>query len=281
MRTPLAPGGRLPDFVYRLGSWLIGLAAALILIAMVVPILVVFPISGSSTRYMTFPPEAYSLRWYRAYFQVPEWTQATLYSAKVGVLSTLLALVLGIPAAMGLAKAGFRGKGLVTALFVAPLVLPLIIVAIALYFAFAQVGLNGTTVGLVMAHAMLSLPFVTIVVLASMAQFDERLERAAASLGAGRWMTFWTVTLPLIRPGVITAALLAFLASFNEFIVALFLVSTDRVTLPIQFWKGLRFETNPTIAAVASMLMVFTVISLLLVEIVRSRAAKRIGRAQI
>jgi ABC-type spermidine/putrescine transport system permease subunit II len=272
------PGGRLPDALFRLSGPLIWLGAGLVLVAMIVPILVVFPISLSGTRYMTFPPSSYSLRWYESYFSVPEWTRATLYSAQIGVLSTALALVLGIPAALGLNKAGFRGRGAITALFVAPLVLPLIIMAIALYFALARVGLTGTSAGLVISHAMLALPFVVVVVLASLAQYDERLSRAAASLGAPPFVAFRTVTLPLIRPGVLSAALLSFLASFNEFIVALFMVSTDRVTLPIQFWKGLRFETNPTIAAVASMLIVLTVLSLGLAEFIRSRGAARTAR---
>jgi ABC-type spermidine/putrescine transport system permease subunit II len=276
--SPRQPGGSLPDPLYRLAGPLIGLGATLVLVAMIAPILVVFPISLSATRYMTFPPESYSWRWYQAFFEVPEWLGATIYSAEIGILSTLLALALGVPAAMGLNKARFRGTGLVTALFVGPLVLPLIIIAIALYFALGQVGLTGTTVGLVIAHAMLALPFVAIVVLASLAQFDARLVKAAASLGANPVISFWTVTLPLIRPGVLSAALLAFLSSFNEFLVSLFMVSTDRVTLPIQFWKGLRFETNPTIAAVASMLIVLTVLSLGLVQLIRSRAARRSAR---
>ncbi len=272
------PGGRLPDVAYRLGAVLARLGAALIVVAMVAPILVVFPISLSGTRYMTFPPTSWSWQWYTAFFTVPEWTWAALYSFQIGILSTLLALALGIPAAIGLSQAGFRGKGAVAALFVAPLVLPLIIVAIALYFAFARIGLTGTTPGLVIAHAMLSLPFVIVVLLAALAQFDPRLEKAAASLGASRFTAFRTVTLPLIRPGIVSAALLGFLASFNEFIVALFMVRSDRVTLPIQFWKGLRFETNPTIAAVASMLIVLTVLSLGLAELMRMRGARRLRR---
>lgn len=275
MSTPRPPGGRLPEFVYRLARPLTGLGAALILFAMIAPILVVFPISLSGTRYMTFPPQTFSWRWYEAYFTIPEWTAATVYSVQVGILSTLLALALGIPAAIGLNKARFRGRAVVSAVFVAPLVLPVIIIAIALYFAFGRVGLTGTTAGLVIGHAMMALPFVAVVVLASLAQFDERLTQAAASLGANPLMAFWTVTLPLIRPGVLSAALLSFLSSFNEFIVALFLVATDRVTLPIQFWKGLRFETNPTIAAVASMMIVLTVLSLGMVQLIRHRAAKR------
>ena len=273
------PGGMLPDIVFHIfGPVLTGLGA-LIAIAVILPILIVFPISLSSTRYMTFPPMDYSARWYEAYFQVPEWTSASLYSAEIGILSTALALLLGIPAALGLSRGAFAGRGAIIVLFVVPLVLPFIIIAIALYFAFASVGLTGTTAGLVIAHAVLALPFVVVVVLASLAQFDVRLERAAASLGANRLVTFWTVTLPLIRPGVISAALLSFLSSFNEFLVALFLVSTDRVTLPIQFWKGLRFETNPTIAAVASMLIVLTLLSLGLVQLIRYRAARRTGIA--
>lgn len=281
MSAPVAvrrPGGPLPDIAFRLSRLVLSLLAALIAVAMVAPILVIFPVSLSSTRYMTFPPDAYSWRWYEAYFAIPEWTAATLYSVQIGVLSTALALFLGVPAAIGLSRTGFRGRGALSMLFIAPLVLPVIIIAIALYFAFVLVGLAGTTLGLVLAHAMLALPFVAVLILASLAQFDRNLELAAQSLGAGPLTAFRTVTLPLIRPGVVSAALLSFLSSFNEFLVSLFLVSTDRVTLPIQFWKGLRFEANPTIAAVASMVVAVTILSLGLVELVRRRAAARIGQ---
>ena len=185
--------------------------------------------------------------WYEAYFTTPEWTNATVYSVVLAVLTTALSLLIGIPAAFGLARGDFRGRGAVTLLIVAPLVVPVILIAIAEYFFMAEINLIGTTPGLVIAHTLLAMPFVVIIVTASLRGYDRSFERAAMSMGASPLRTFWHVTLPLIRPSVISAALFAFLASFGEFLTSLFVIGSTRSTLPIQLWKGIRFEpTRPS-----------------------------------
>ena len=270
-----APRGRRVRDPYVVGRWLMTALAVVIVAIMAIPAFFVVPVSFSPTRFLTFPPPSLSLRWYEAYFTTPEWTNATVYSMVLALLTTAVSLLLGIPAAFGLARGRFRGRQAVTMLIVAPLVVPVILIAIAEYFFLAEIGLIGTTPGLVIAHTLLALPFVVIIVTASLQGYDRAFERAAMSMGAGPLRTFWHVTLPLIRTGVISAALFAFLASFGEFLVSLFVIGATRSTLPIQLWKGIRFETNPTIAAAASLLVGISILALIAVELARWQTRRR------
>jgi putative spermidine/putrescine transport system permease protein len=274
MRDAAASARRAPN-PYELGRRLVVAFAIFVVIAMAIPALFVVPVSFSATRFLMFPPETLSLRWYEAYFTTPEWTDATVYSLVLAVLTTALSLLIGIPAAFGLARGTFRGRQLVTLLIIAPLVVPVILIAIAEYFFMAELNLIGTTPGLVIAHTLLAMPFVVIIVTATLRGYDRSFERAAMSMGAAPLRTFWYVTLPLIRPSVISAALFAFLASFGEFLTSLFVIGSTRSTLPIQLWKGIRFETNPTIAAAASMLVAVSVLALVAVEFARWQTRRR------
>jgi putative spermidine/putrescine transport system permease protein len=275
MRDATAFPTRKAPNPYELGRYLVVAFAVFVVIAMAIPALFVVPVSFSATRFLTFPPETLSLRWYESYFTTPEWTESTVYSLLLAVLTTALSLLIGLPSAFGLARGTFRGRQLVTLLIIAPLVVPVILIAIAEYFFMAELNLIGTTPGLVIAHTLLAMPFVVIIVTASLRGYDRSYERAAMSSGAGPLRTFWYVTLPLIRPSVISAALFAFLASFGEFLTSLFVIGSTRSTLPIQLWKGIRFETNPTIAAAASMLVGVSLLALLAVELARWQNRRR------
>lgn len=244
---------------FTLASGAIKLTAILVAAFLLLPMFIVVPVSFSDTRFLSFPPKGLSLQWYEAIFANPAWTRATLYSIQVAALTTALSLLLGLPAAFGLVRARFRGRALIMALFALSLVMPVILIAMAEYLFLARIGLAGTTIGLVMSHTTLALPFVIIVLVAALQDFDRSYERAAMSLGAGPLQTFRHVTLPLLRSGIASAAALAALASLNEFMTSLFIVALDRSTLPIQFWASIRFELNPTIAAVSSMWLVLSV----------------------
>jgi putative spermidine/putrescine transport system permease protein len=221
------------------------------------PILVVLPISFSAAKYLTFPPPGWSTQWYARYFGSREWMAATERSVEVALLTMVTATALGTAAALALRRP-FRGKSLVQLAVMAPLVVPVIITAIAVYGLYARLRLVGTLPGLVLAHTVLALPFVVVVVGATLRGFDETLELAAQNLGANRWQTFRLVTLPLIRPGIVSAALLAFITSFDEIVVAIFVSGTRAATLPKQMWDGIRTEIDPTVAAVSSLLIVVT-----------------------
>jgi putative spermidine/putrescine transport system permease protein len=248
------------------GERLMRVAVALILLVMIAPIVVVVLLSFSSANYLTFPPPALGVRWYREYLGSRDWLAATWLSIEVAVSVVALSTVLGTLAAMGLARLPWFARLLATGLILSPLIMPVIIVAIGLYYAFARFGLVGTPLGLVLAHTCLAVPFVVTSVGASLARFDRRLEMAALGLGATPLGTFRQVTLPLIRPGVLVGALFAFITSFDELVVSLFLSGANAVTLPRRMWEDLRYALDPTIAAVSTLTIVATVLPLLWVH---------------
>jgi putative spermidine/putrescine transport system permease protein len=247
---------------------LLGLATMVFLSA---PLAVVVPISFSAAKYLTFPPPGWSVQWYERYFSSREWMSATVRSFEVALLTTAAATAVGTAAAMALRRP-FRGRSLARLIILAPMVVPVIIVAIAIYGLYAKLRMVGTLHGLVLAHTVLALPFVVVVVSATLSGFDSTLELAAQNLGANRWRTFRFVTLPLIRPGIISAALLAFVTSFDEVVVAIFVSGTQAATLPKQMWDGIRTEIDPTVAAVSTLLIGVTTAVICISAIVRLRA---------
>jgi putative spermidine/putrescine transport system permease protein len=250
------------------------LITGLVLFYLVFPVFVVVPVSFSSASYLQFPPPGFSLQWYEKYFDRRDWVDATFLSLRVGFATAILATILGTVAALGLVRGRFPGRNAINAFLVSPLIIPAIIVAIGVYFFYARLQIVGNQYALVLAHTALALPFVVINVSATLYGFDERLEYAAMNLGANRWQTFWKVTLPLIRPGVFAGALFAFITSFDELIVALFISGTGAVTLPRKMWDGLRQEIDPTIAAVSTILISISVLILLTAELFRQRSER-------
>jgi putative spermidine/putrescine transport system permease protein len=257
-----------------LGSVVLWIVVAVVLIYLVFPVFVVAPVSFSSAKYLQFPPPGWSLQWYQNYFERPGWVPATLVSIRVAVITTILATVLGTAASLALVRGRFPGRNAVNSFIVSPLVVPGIIVAIGVYFVYAQAKLVGNPLGLALAHTALALPFVVTNVSATLHGFDERLEYAAMNLGANRWQTFRRVTLPIIRPGVFAGALFAFITSFDELIVALFVSGSGAVTLPRKMWDSLRQEIDPTIAAVSTILITLSILILLSAELLRQRAER-------
>jgi len=255
----------------RAGQAALWAITALVLLFLVAPSLVVIPMSFSAAELLSFPPPAYSLRWYREFVARPEWRLAAWNSVLVAVLVTALATALGTLAALGLVRGRVPARRLVTAVFLMPLIVPAIVTAVAVYGLYARLRLTGTVPGMVLAHTVLALPFVVINVSAVLQGLDPRLEHAARSLGASGARTFWLVTLPLIRPGVLAGALFAFITSFDELVVALFVSGIEAVTLPVQMWSGIRFEINPTVAAVSTLLIVLSGSVLLLTGAARRR----------
>lgn len=235
-------------------------AGALIYFFLMLPILVVFPISLSSAPYLQFPPPGLSWQWYERYLDDPQWIDATWRSLYIGGATAVLALLLGVPLAFSLVRGRYLGRTFVDRLALAPIIVPTIILSVAVYGVFAKLRLIGAWYGLVLAHAVLALPFVVLVMTAGLRDFDRSLEQAAAGLGASRWRTLTRVTLPLLRPSLVSAGLLAFISSFDEVVVALFLAGAN-MTLPKKMFDNILMEIDPTIASVS-------VIQILLVSIV-------------
>jgi len=249
---------------------------SLILIAFLVsPILIIVPISFSSSRFLDFPPPGLSLQWYEAYFRSDAWVSATVQSLVVGIATALVRLAVGSAAAMALVRGSPRMRRVGYQLLLAPLIVPVIISAVALYFLFARLQLVNTSLALVIAHSIGAVPLVVLIVAASLQAQNIRLEHAAASLGASRIVTIWRIVLPSIRPALIVAGFFAFLASFDEVVLSLFVSGPNTKTLPVQMWSGIREEITPTIAAVSSLLIAFTILIYAGVETMRQLGERR------
>jgi putative spermidine/putrescine transport system permease protein len=248
-----------------------GAAVGLILLFLALPIVVVITVSFSSASYLTFPPPAFGLKWYEAYFGSADWLRPTWLSLWVAAAVVLLSTTLGTLAALGIARLPRPLRIVASGMILSPLIVPVIVVAIGIYYAFARYGLVGSPVGMVLAHACLAVPFVVTSVGASLAGLDPRLEQAAQSLGATPRATFFQVTLPLIRPGILVGALFAFITSFDELVVALFLSGSGAVTLPRRMWDDLRFQIDPTIAAVSTLTIALTIVLMASAHLLRRR----------
>lgn len=250
------------------------LFTALVLAFLVVPIFVVFPLSFTSGQLLIFPLPGWSLQWYEDFFTNDLWMGALLNSVLIGVAATVVATMLGTAAALGLHGSRFRLKPWIVGLLCAPLAVPVVITAVASFYFLAALSLVGTYFGLILIHSVLALPFVVITVTATLQGFDTNLVRAAASLGAPPRHAFRTVTLPLILPGVVSGALFAFVTSFDELVVVLFLASPQQRTLPRQIFSGVSENVSPTIVAAAVVLAVVSMVLMALMEGLRRRGER-------
>ena len=276
----------------------------LVFFFLIAPIIVIIPLSFNHEPYFTFTramlhfdPAGYSLRWYDKIFTLgmtapgadrgaawwadawanSQWINAAKNSFIIGIASTLVATTLGTLAALGLSRPEMPARRLIMALMISPMIVPMIISATGLFFFYSEVHLAHTYAGIILAHAMLGIPFVVITVTATLVGFDRSLTRAAASLGAPPFTTFRQVILPLILPGVISGALFAFVTSFDEVVVVLFIASYDQHTIPLQMWDGIREQISPTILAVATILILFSISLLTTLELLRRRSERLRG----
>jgi putative spermidine/putrescine transport system permease protein len=261
----------------RLGNIALWAMTILVLAFLILPILVIVPLSFSAGSFLTFPLPGLSAQWYGELLGSERWLSSLRNSLVVAGATTVLATGLGTLAALGLARARFPGRPFVMGLLISPMVVPDVIVAVGVYFFYALLGLTGSLVGLTLAHTALAVPFVVITVSATLHGFDLNLSRAAASLGAGPITAFFRITLPLILPGVVSGALLAFVTSFDEVVVALFLTGPQERTLPRQMFDGIRENISPVIAAAATLLIVLAALLMVAVELLRRRGKRLRG----
>lgn len=231
----------------------------LVFLFLVAPLLVVVPISFSGGSYLRFPPDSYSVRWYETYFGSQSWIDATLLSILVGTVATILSVALGFLFALGITR-GLRGwSGALEKVALAPMIVPSIVYSVSMYSLFSSLGLVGTWYGIALAHTVLCLPFVIIVLTAGLKEYDIDQETAAIGLGASRLVAIRRITIPQIRSSLLSAAFLAFITSFDELVVAMFLSSTFG-TLPKKMFDNIRLQIDPTIAAVSVLEIVMIVI---------------------
>jgi putative spermidine/putrescine transport system permease protein len=259
---------RLPNGL--LWAYSIGVFAFL-----VVPLLVVVPVSFSSGMYLQFPPPGFSLHWYQDYFGDPQWIDATILSVKVALTVVILAVSIGILAALAIVRLPFPGIGLVRMALMTPLIVPSVVVSIAVYSVYVTLHLIGSFIGIVLAHTILALPFTVVLLVSGFQRVDRRLEEASYTMGASVAWTFRHVTLPILKPSIFAAAIFAFIASWDEVIMVIFIGGGAGTTLPLRMFNYLRTEINPTIAAVSTLLLVFAILAFAAAEIVRMRGEAR------
>ncbi|MDF2095648.1 ABC transporter permease [Aquibaculum arenosum] len=256
----------------------------LIFFFLVAPILVMIPLSFNAQPYfsyttemLTLQPEGYSLRWYEEFFNSSAWVTSIRNSVIIAFASTFLATCLGTLAALGLSRSHMPFRGLIMGLLISPMIVPLIISAAGMFFFYSQIGLAQTFPGVILAHTALGTPFVVITVTATLTGFDHTLTRASASLGAPPQTTFFKVILPLITPGVISGALFAFITSFDEVVIVLFVAGVEQRTIPREMWSGIREQISPTILAVATILVLISIALLTVLELLRRRNERMRG----
>ncbi|MGH7987735.1 MAG: ABC transporter permease [Candidatus Binataceae bacterium] len=251
----------------------------MILLYLALPTLIIVPMSFSGETYLAFPPKSWSLGWYRQVLSDRSWLDAAGNSFLIGASAALVATVLGTVAALGLARGRLASIGLVSTILVAPMMLPHIILAIGLYPVMLDIGVLRSYAGVILGHAVIGLPLVFLTVDAALKGHSRSLELAAMTLGAGPWQSFWRVTLPLIRPGILVGAILAFTASFDELILALFLTGATTRTLPRLIWEQLNDFLTPAIAAVATLVFVFSLALLSIAALMWRRPRRQFGGA--
>ncbi|WFU51678.1 ABC transporter permease [Sinorhizobium terangae] len=255
-----------------LGKIAAGLFVALILFFLILPTLIVIPISFGSAPYIEFPPSGLTLHWYVEYFSDPDWIAATLFSLRIAFFTTISATIIGTLAAVALVRGGLPGKSFILGLALSPLIVPHIIIAIALYLFFAPLGLTGNFFGFLLAHTMLTVPYVVVAVSASLQRFDPILEMAALSCGAGRGRTFFEIVLPQITPGVITGAVFAFISSFDEATVAFFISGIGGKTITKKLFEDIDFNLTPVIAVVSTIIVAITILLMGTIRLSENRA---------
>lgn len=258
----------------------------LIFFFLIAPIIVFIPLSFNAEPYftytrgmLTFDPAAYSMRWYDEFFSSTSWLTSVRNSVIIATFATLIATTLGTIAALGLSRKHMPFRGIIMGLLISPMIVPLIISAAGMFFFYSSIGLAGTFPGVILAHAALGTPFVVITVTATLVGYDHSLSRAAASLGADSVTIFRKVTMPLILPGVISGALFAFITSFDEIVIVLFVAGVEQRTIPREMWSGIREQISPTILAVATILVLVSIALLTTVELLRRRTERMRGIA--
>ncbi|MFT5226797.1 MAG: putative spermidine/putrescine transport system permease protein [Polaribacter sp.] len=256
----------------------------LILFFLIAPIVVIIPLSFNAEPYFTFSeemlafdPAGYSLKWYEDFFSDRNWQGAVKNSFIIAIFSTIISVTLGTIAALGLSRSEMPYKTLVMGILISPMIVPLIISAAGMFFFYTEIGLASTHLGVILAHAALATPFVVITVTATLVGFDQSLTRAAATLGANPATTFFRVIVPLILPGVISGGLFAFVTSFDEVVVVKFVGSYEQRTIPWAMFSGIREQISPTILAVATLLVLFSICLLTVVELLRRRNERQRG----
>jgi putative spermidine/putrescine transport system permease protein len=260
----------------RKTGWFATLCALFALAFLAIPILVIIPLAINASDYLRFPPQGFSLRWFKTVIDSPAWMGSASVSVQIALCSTLLGVSLSLLAAVALVRGQIRFKQVIYAVILLPMIVPNIISAIAMFFFFSDIHLASGPLPIVIGHTVLAIPIAVIILSATLQGVDGRLEDAALSLGADRLTAFRRITLPLIAPGIASAGIFAFLSSFDELVIALFMASPSTQTLPVRIWNSVLFQLDPTIAAISTMLTALTLCLVMTANLLSARSRARI-----
>ena len=251
------------------GRAVLWVLAALLMVFMIAPIVVIMITSFNGTPYLEFPPRNLSLRWYVNFFTSAQWYETALVSLRVALFTMVAATMLGTAAAIGIVRGSFVGRRALEAFFVSPMIVPIVVIALGFYFLFSGYRLLDTSLALFLGHTVVATPIVIVIVRAALQTTNPAMEFAARSLGANFWGSLWYVMLPSVKPAIGSAAAFAFLISFDDVVIAIFVAGPNSTTLPKRMWETIRFEIDPTLTAISSLLTVLAVIVLVGVELLR------------
>lgn len=260
----------------RLGWLRAALAGFTALVAafLLLPVVFIILLSFGSSRWLAFPPPGWTLKWYQELLADPAWIDAALTSAKIAAMAAILSVLIGLLASFSLVRGEFRGRQLLRGLLLTPMVLPVVVFAIAIYAFFLRIGLAGTAIGFVIAHTILALPFAIIPIATALEGFDKSIEDAAIVCGASPLQARLRITLPSIRIGIFSAAIFSFLASWDEVVVAIFMASPALQTLPVKIWGSLRADLSPVVAAASSLLVGLTLTLMIVTALLRRKLSR-------
>jgi putative spermidine/putrescine transport system permease protein len=256
-------------------SWPLWLVAGSAIVFLIAPVLLLVPMSLGSAEIIEFPPSMIGIDQYRKFFSHPAWQTAVLNSLQVAVGTSIVSTAIGLLASLALVWGRFKGKGLINAFILSPMIVPLIVMALAFYISLSKLGMLGTRLGLILAYTPLTLPFSVLPISATLRGFDRSLEHAALNLGANRVQTFMKITFPIIRPGILTGAIFAFMIAFDEVVIALFICGSTAVTLPKKMWDVIRYEIEPMLPAISTLLLLLAAVILVLIGVLQKRMSRR------
>jgi len=258
-------------------SWPLWVVSGSAIFFLIAPVLLLIPMSLGSAEIIEFPPSKIGIDQYRKFFSHPAWQTAVLNSLQVAVGTAIVSTTIGLLASLALVWGRFKGKGFINAFILSPMIVPLIVMALAFYISLSKFGMLGTKIGLILAYTPLTLPFSVLPISATLRGFDRSLEHAALNLGANRFQTFTKITFPIIRPGILTGAIFAFMIAFDEVVIALFICGSTAVTLPKKMWDVIRYEIEPMLPAISTLLLLLAAVILVLTGVLQKRMARRMA----
>jgi putative spermidine/putrescine transport system permease protein len=267
-------------FTFRLLKMSMVILVACVFAYMILPSIMAIPMSFTNTKFLVFPPQGFTLSWYRTFLTDEAWVKPALLSLRVATITTLISVILGTMASLALVRGVLPFKNVLNVFLISPMMIPVIIIAFATYGLYAKLHMIGSFMGIVLAHTVISCPFVILIISATLYRFDINMERAGRNLGAGALKTFFLITLPLIKPGMISAAVFCFITSMDELVLSMFLIGTRQKTLPMRIFSQIQWVIDPVVAAASTFFIMASIVVVIILAILRRGTKKKVIEGQ-